>query len=338
MKSFMKGCAITALVLGALGVVLAMAGGSMAGRSKIAEVVESATGGRVRMNPFSWLEWGIDGGDWRFNAGDMVDLGAEDWLEEDNFIEGYEVVQDNDPMFSRGHDIITGSRQKYCPGDGIQELDIEIAGCDFWTQESQDGNIYLEVNNAHRFQAYIKEDTLHIKAKSEMVKEWTNGGSITLYLPAGYRFTDVDVELGAGSCIFNELNAAEVSMEVGAGEAGITMLDAAKLDVTLGAGQVWFSNIQVNELDAEIGMGAFFASGTVNGNVDVECSMGSVEMVIQGREQDFNYSLEDAMGTICLGDNNYGGLAEEREINNHASKEMDIECSMGNVTITFTDD
>ena len=57
MKKFMKGCAITALVFGALGFILGMAGSAMAGRASIAEAVRNATGGRVHMNPAAWWIW-----------------------------------------------------------------------------------------------------------------------------------------------------------------------------------------------------------------------------------------------------------------------------------------
>ena len=345
MKRFMKGCGITALIFAALGFVLAMAGGSIAGRSAIADVVESATGGKVHMKPYSWWRWGMNVNDGVINAeiGDALQHAVEEagqsvdyeWFgSAEEPVGDYTTVQDQDPMFSRQYDVITGSREKYCPGDGIQKLDMEIGGCAFYTQESDDEHIWLEVTNVHRFQAYVKEDTLHIKSKSAGVSDLAEG-EIILYLPAGYGFVDVDMEMGAGNISFMELNAAEVSLEVGAGEVDIQNLTAADMDVSVGAGYVWIYNMQVTELDVEIGMGAFSADGAVNGNADVECSMGNVEMTLEGSEQDFNYSLEGAMGTIQLNDNIYGGLAEERDINNHASKEMDIECSMGNIAITF---
>lgn len=347
MKRFMKGCGITALIFAALGFVLAMAGGSIVGRSTIAEVVESATGGKVHMNPYSWWRWGIDVSDGLINAeiGDTVPLQVEEDAAEsavdyglagsaEELAAGYTTVEDQDAMFNRRYDIITGSREKYCPGDGIQKLDMEIGGCAFYTQESDDEHIWLEVTNVHRFQAYVKDDTLHIKSKSAAVSDWSEG-EVILYLPAGYGFADVDMEMGAGNFSFTDLNAAEVSLEVGAGQVDIQNLLAADMDVSVGAGYVWISDMQVTELDVEIGMGEFSAYGAVNGNADVACSMGSVEMTLEGREQDFNYSLEGAMGAIQLNENTYGGLAQERDINNHASKEMDIECSMGNVVITF---
>lgn len=346
MKRFMKGCGITALIFAALGFVLAMAGGSIAGRSAIADAVESATGGRVHMNPYSWWGWGINVSDGLIDApiadmvplqvseeaGQSVDYGWDGSAEEPGG--DYTAVQDQDPMFSHKYDVITGSREKYCPGDGIQNLDIEIGGCAFYTQESDDENIWLEVMNVHRFQAYVKGDTLHIKAKSAGVSDLSEG-EIILYLPDGYGLTDVDMEMGAGNFFFTDLNVTKVSLEVGAGQVEIQNLVATDMDVSVGAGYVWISNMQVTELDVEVGMGVFSADGAVNGNVDVECSMGNVEMTLEGSEQDFNYSLEVGMGTIQLNDNTYGGLAEERDINNHAAKEMDIECSMGNVAIMF---
>ncbi len=347
MKRFMKGCGITALIFAALGFVLALAGGSVAGNSMIADVVESATGGKIHMDRYGWW-WGINMGDRTINEqidviqqevadefARAVDYGWSDTAQDQ--MGSYTTVQDSDPMFNRKYDIITGSRGEYCPGDNIQKLDIEIAGCRFYTGVSWDDQIYLNVYGAYRFQAYVKDGTLHIKAKSASVSDWAEGGEITLYLPAGYHFQDVDMELEAGEFLFENLNAAKVSLEVGAGQADIQNVETADMNISVGAGYVGLWEAQITKLDVELGMGAFSINGAVNGDIDIDCSMGNVDMTLEGREQDFDYCLEGAMGNIELNGNSYGGLAQELEINNHAAKEMDIECSMGSVIITFLD-
>ena len=55
MKRFMKGCAITALIFGVIGVVFVMVGGAAAGSAAIYRTVEETTKGRVRLD--GW--WGM---------------------------------------------------------------------------------------------------------------------------------------------------------------------------------------------------------------------------------------------------------------------------------------
>ena len=119
------------------------------------------------------------------------------------------------------------------------------------------------------------------------------------------------------------------------------MLDDIKvqeLDVSIGAGRIDITGMEAGELNAEVGMGELLADGAVSGNVDVECAMGNVEIGLAGSENDFNYYLEGSMGSIQVGDSGYisGGFSQKRTIDNNASKEMEIECAMGNITIWFT--
>ena len=63
--------------------------------------------------------------------------------------------------------------------------------------------------------------------------------------------------------------------------------------------------------------------------------MGNIEMTLEGSEEEFNYKLEGSMGNISVGQDSFSGFSSERNIDNHADKEMEIECSMGNITIDF---
>ena len=66
MKKFMKTCAIIALVMIVAGIALGIVASTRAGRSTISQVVEAATGGRVRLEFDEG--WGFFG---RLELGDM---------------------------------------------------------------------------------------------------------------------------------------------------------------------------------------------------------------------------------------------------------------------------
>ena len=65
--------------------------------------------------------------------------------------------------------------------------------------------------------------------------------------------------------------------------------------------------------------------------------MGSVEITLKGEEQDFNYDLECAMGNIELNGRDYGGFGQERSMDNGVARQIDLDCSMGYIGISFTD-
>ena len=325
MKSFMKGCAITAFIFAVLGCVLGMIGSTMAGRTTISQVVEAATGGRVRLNPEKWWSWSMNMG------GDILDE-----IDDIDFIGDFDIGEAG--MFDANKDIyFEGDVEKYCPGTDIQDLEIEVGGCSLETKVSGDDRIYLEMKNAHKFQGYVEDGTLYIRATTGSVNHWSEMGSrvITLYLPENYSFHEVKADLGAGEMRFDGLKAEEVSLESGAGRIASNRLQAKSLEISIGAGFIELKDMEADTLEVEVGMGEFVAEGAIHGSASVECSMGNVEMTLEGSEKDFNYELEGSMGNIELGAESFSGFSREKKIENNARKNMEIECSMGNIFIRF---
>ena len=340
MKRFMKGCAITALAFGVLGCVLAMVGGSVAGRTTVSEVVDSVTGGKVRLKSNTWWNWKLNAWGGLFNGsfGDFFDDDEVDRIVDTGMEQGDgSDYSENEVSFDNAYEIQNGNIEKYCPGDKIRNLDIEIGGCHLYTERSEDEFIYLEAENAYKFQGYIEGDTLYVKSVTDSVMHWNEIGDriITLYLPDDYSFDEVDVEVGAGYLQLDHLYVKEMTLEVGAGEISLGDIRAQELDASIGAGAIDITGMETAKLDIEVGMGSFTVEGRLDGDADVDCSMGYVEMMLDGDERDFNYSLEDAMGTVGIGNSSFGGLGEERTIDNHANKNIDVECSMGNILIGF---
>ena len=321
MKKFMKGCAITAAVLCLLGLLLAIAGGTARGSAAISEVVRKVTGGRVTVDFDDVKDWGV-------MIGDSIDsLGVS-----------YDINEHS--MFEHSHKIYKGDVSKYSLGTDVKDLDIEVGGCVLETKLSNDNSFYIEVEKAYKFQGYVEDDTLYIRA-SNGAQTWNRMGScvITLYMPEDFFFESVDVEMGAGVLEFSDLRAGDISLEAGAGQIVIENIQSNVLDLEIGAGEIRLENMVVwGELSAEIGMGNFEANGSVMVNASIQCSMGNVYLELAGGEQEYNYDIECAMGNIDLGNRSYSGLAKETNIDNGAGVTIELQCAMGNITVSFADD
>ena len=63
--------------------------------------------------------------------------------------------------------------------------------------------------------------------------------------------------------------------------------------------------------------------------------MGELQLKLAGTQTDFNYDLSCGMGELTVGDDSYTGMAKEKQINNNAVKNMDLECAMGSVSVQF---
>ena len=320
MKKFMKGCAITALILIALGIVLAVTAQAVRGTTMISQAVESVTGGRFHVNLGSLVtgNWGIY------------------W---DDGFRTYDL--DDSIVFDKNHDIVDGAtmmRSDYSFEAGqVKSLDIEVGGCSFETKVSENEYFYLDVSGIRKVQCYTENGVLHIKAANSRVSLNTHLGSITLYVPEGHSYDQVDIEFGAGELLISDLAADEVSLDLGAGHVKVKGVQAQEISASVGMGQLEFYDMDVALLDAEVGMGELVARGNIREKASLECAMGNMQLTLTGSERDFNYHLEAAAGNIDLGRNSYSGLAREQKIDNGASKNLDVECSMGNISIQFTE-
>lgn len=324
MKKFMKRCAVIAFIFAVLGCVLGALGSSIAGRTKISRVVEKVTGGTIHMGSGSWWDWDNAGKEIADNIENVFDIDVD-----------YDI--DDASKFDRDFDIMSGDVDRYCPGSGARKLEIEVGGCQLETRISEDGDIYLEAENAHKFQGYIKGNTLYIRSVTGSVKEWMDISShkIILYVPEDYQFDEVKIDVGAGELRYDNMKARDAELEVGAGRIVLDHAFVTELDLSVGAGAIELNDMRITKLDAEVGMGEVLLDGMIDGDVSVECSMGNVEMTLEDREEEFNYRLSGAMGNITLGESSFSGFSSERKIDNHAGKDMEIECSMGNITIDF---
>jgi len=94
---------------------------------------------------------------------------------------------------------------------------------------------------------------------------------------------------------------------------------------------------EAGKLNAEVGMGSLEASGDIRSNANLECAMGSIDLKLAGKETDFNYNFEGAMGSVTVGKSEYSGIAQERSVDNDAAKDLELECSMGSITVKFTE-
>lgn len=326
MKKFMRNCAITALILFVVGLAMAAIAGTIQGRKVIEDVVTSVTGGKLHLNLSSWDDFGITIGDKMMESiiewdGD-VDYDIEDMIH-----------------FDKEFQIFAGSMGKQQLGTDVRKLDIEAGGCKLTLKESEDENFYVEGQNVGKAQGYVKNQTLYIKAykSGKFSLDDLNVCSITLYVPANVIFDEIDIEAGAGKVEFMPLVANEVSVEVGAGDISFSDLQVQKLEVELGMGSVNFENSIVNDMNAEVGMGSLYMSGELLGDARLECAMGSIALQLAGQAEDFNYSMEGAMGSVNIGNEQFAGIAQERTVQNGAQKNINAECAMGSIEISFAE-
>lgn len=322
----MKTCCIIALVLIGSGLGLTIAGCSIGGAENIAQVVNDVTSGKVDVS--------LDMAGERFGIF-MDELGNSLSKLDDG--ETYN-IDDYGTVYTNDSPVLSGDISRFSLGnENVKKLVLNAGGCEFGIKESEDDCFWLEAEGVSRLQAYVKDQELHVtttrsgKVTGSMIKST----KIILYVPEGYEFQNIEMELGAGLLKAEELQAQEIQVKAGAGEIILESLTAQKADLNVGMGDITVKNMNLGELVAEAGMGNMELEGSLNGDGQAKCSMGNITLKLDGAEEDFDYSISSAMGNVDLNGQKYSGLASAKDISNGAEKKLEAECSMGNIDIRF---
>ncbi len=331
MKKMMKICAVTAVALIALGMVLAQTAKAARGSARISQVVAQATDGRLDLQLGNGQNgiWGIY---WN---------GPADW----DGAESHETDVTHETDSQQHGELHHGESAGQAPAgsesfdpEQVRDLAVQAGGCIFEMETSPDGLFYVTAEGVRKFRCYLEEGTLHIEAEDARVGigiDTSAIGTVTLYAPEGHSYGEVEMEAGAGTVYVNGLKAGEVSLEAGAGVIEAKDIQAREMELSVGAGQISLYGMDVESLDAETGLGELTARGRIGADASLACSMGNIELELEGSQQDFNYRLEAAAGEIELGTEHCSGLASERWIDNGAGKTLEAECAMGSIQILF---
>ena len=323
MRKFMKGCAITALLLILLGLILGVSGSLGNGSTHVSpgEILSAVTLGRIS---------GEEVDDWSNGVTEQIreNMGDVHYDLEDN------VDYDSD------YEVRSGKIELYVLGDdsqSITDLQVQAGGCVMKIQVSEDNCFRVEADGMRKFQGYVEGGTMEIRGTSKVSSnsEGNLGGSICLYVPEGYYFENTSLDLGAGSLSVEELQTGALEVNVGAGKMTFEKLEADQAELDCGAGQMTVGELSSRVAEVSVGMGSVRLNGDVTERLDGECSMGELKLTLAGTQTDFNYDLSCGMGELKVGDDSYNGLAQEKQINNNASKNMELECAMGSVVVEF---
>ena len=316
----MKVCAMAALIFILLGLLLGVTGslGHGSPHFSFGEILSAVTGGRV--------------------SGDSVDRWGENVVEQIQKNTGNVHYDLDDNMeFDEDYPIREGDVERYDLGTadaGITELELEAGGCSVEVKISEDEHFYAEAAGMRRLQGYVEGNTLTVRGTAKYTTSNWNG-SITLYVPENYRWEQATLELGAGSLEAEKLLADNLEAHVGAGQMIFDELYADQTTFDCGMGQLIVEQLQSRIVDAAVGMGSLQLAGDVTERLTGECSMGELQLELAGTQTDYNYDLSCGMGELTIGDDSYTGMAQKKQINNNAAKSMNLECSMGNVSVQF---
>ena len=204
--------------------------------------------------------------------------------------------------------------------DFASDLEISLKYDELLIQKYDGDKIRVNVANDAKNDVVVKETSGKITITDTRSGNVKKKKQIKVIVPSGKDFDTVSLGVDMGTIDLEcDLKVQELSMEVGAGEfSGYGNITAAYCDLQVGAGTIDIDQLDIQKLNAD-------------------CSAGEIDMVVTGKEKDYNYDLSCGMGEINLEDSEYSGLGIEKNISNEgARKDMVLECGMGEIDVEFT--
>ena len=177
----------------------------------------------------------------------------------------------------------------------------------------------------------VTGDTLHIKH--------TEKDSETFGLFKSYLFEKEIPPLKATLTIPYNVFFENITLEIGMGEFESKMpLKCKRSTINVGLGSCSLEDFSVTDyFETECGMGSLTIQGTIDGTSKIQCGMGTVELITQGNPDDYNYKTQVGMGSVQIGDKTFEGLSNKERFSSTAKNYFDINCGMGDITISFVD-
>lgn len=231
---------------------------------------------------------------------------------------------------SEDHDHSYADNSDYSFSD-VMDMEMNVAGCDVIFEESKDQKIYVKTDKVDfgNSEIAITVEEEGGKLTIETVKNgklWTKFtgsdnyyGTLYVYLPTDLIFDNADLSFGAGDLCVTRINAIRLNINVGAGDFDVEHFQADDITVNVGAGDIDMYGEFQNEFN-------------------LKCGVGKADITLTGGKYDYNYILKSGLGEVSIGEEEYGGLANTRTIDNGSNKEMDIICGAGSVSVEFGHD
>lgn len=233
-------------------------------------------------------------------------------------------------------------RKEQYAAEEIRGINLEIDCAELTVETAAVGEVQItaRLDDDVDYESSVCDGKLSISCKYHGVKRHIrteNLVRIEIVLPEEKHFTEITMETGAGNIDMRnaKLWCDNLDMEVGAGNVKIGELRVEEaLSVTVGAGNAELYSAGVKKINVDCGAGEFRMQGTVAEELNVDCGVGKCDIALSGRESDYNYSVECAIGSVSVNGNKIGGLGGKHDSQNaNASGRINVSCGIGKVKI-----
>lgn len=110
-----------------------------------------------------------------------------------------------------------------------------------------------------------------------------------------------------------------------------------EVELLVTGGTLTAEGVDTQNLHVNCNKGAIEYSGSVDAGAEIQQLHGKTVINIDGKQTDYNYSLDIDLGHIGIDDQQYAGTHQHQDIDNQAEKSISACCTMGSVSILFSE-
>lgn len=227
--------------------------------------------------------------------------------------------------------VVLSDSQTYEITSDIHSLAIQINAADF---KIEHGDEFSVESNLKYLSVSEKDGVLTITDEAKSNSNYSNA-VLTLYVPNGIVFDDVDITTGAAKLTAEALSTSSLKLKLGAGDVQFDSLNASlAADIEGGAGQIAIASGSLNDLTLKMGMGKLDLSVALFGNSDLKFGFGESNLTLIGSKDDYKIDVERGLGSLSVDGNE---VSDCGSIGNGQSH-INIESGVGAVRIVFQED
>lgn len=230
---------------------------------------------------------------------------------------------------------VIGETKNYTVSSEISDLNIQINAADFYIKE---GNSFSIESNLKNLDVDEKNGCLTLK---DLTKIKLNGSNayenavLTIYVPVGTVFDNVNIKTGAGRFTVDSLSAATIGFELGAGDVTISKLIAEKsANIEGGAGRITISDGAIKNLDLEMGLGQLNLTSALTGDCNLDSGVGEMNVTLLGSKDDYELDIEKGIGNITVDGKNVTDFGSS----GNGANEVDIHGGVGAINVRFNNE
>ena len=202
----------------------------------------------------------------------------------------------------------------------VRKLDIDLGVREIYLEEYEGDDIQVLVEaDDKKVTVEQKGKELQIGMRTAMLQNDQNQRIVKVLIPQGYEFDEVDISVGAGECVMENLNAKTIDMETGAGSI-------------LGEGR-----IQAKESSWDVSAGSIVLQELQSEDTEIDCAAGSFEATFAGAKEEYYLEGDVGAGSFEVGGSSWDTLGKNISLGDkRAKKKIISDCAAGSITIDFT--